>query len=162
VTPDFAPFLESTAVVDWQEPRVLALARRLGRGVSDALAVARVCFDWVRDEIPHTGDHPVPTVTCSASEVLAARTGFCYAKSHLLAALLRANGIATGFCYQRLRLDDSGPRSSLKRDFTAATRAVIAQAFARSSSHRASRSPMSAGIPKSYCSTVCGVSRLFW
>ena len=30
------------------------------------------------------------------------RVGLCYAKSHLLAALLRAEGIPTGLCYQRL------------------------------------------------------------
>ena len=36
------------------------------------------------------------------------KTGFCYAKSHLLAALLRANGIPAGFCYQRLSIDDKG------------------------------------------------------
>nr|WP_269749949.1 transglutaminase family protein [Polyangium fumosum] len=41
-------------------------------------------------------------LTCTASEVLRHRTGFCYAKSHLLAALLRANGLPAGFCYQRL------------------------------------------------------------
>ena len=33
--------------------------------------------------------------------------GICYAKSHLLAALLRAEGIPTGFCYQRLMLFDT-------------------------------------------------------
>ncbi|MEO0853800.1 MAG: transglutaminase-like domain-containing protein, partial [Cyanobacteria bacterium J06648_11] len=45
---------------------------------------------------------------CSASEVLEHRTGYCYAKSHLLAALLRANGIPTGLCYQRLSVFDDG------------------------------------------------------
>lgn len=38
----------------------------------------------------------------------AAPTGYCYAKSHLLAALLRANGIPAGLCYQRLSVGDSG------------------------------------------------------
>ncbi len=46
-------------------------------------------------------------VTCRASDVLMHRTGWCYAKSHLLAALLRANGIPAGLCYQRLALDES-------------------------------------------------------
>ena len=32
-------------------------------------------------------------------------TGVCFSKSHLLAALLRANDIPAGFCYQVLRLD---------------------------------------------------------
>jgi len=39
-------------------------------------------------------------VTCSASEVLREGTGICFAKSHLLAALLRAVGIPAGLCYQ--------------------------------------------------------------
>ena len=45
-------------------------------------------------------------VTCSASEVIKHGQGICYAKSHLLAALLRCLGIPTGFCYQKLVLDD--------------------------------------------------------
>ncbi len=36
------------------------------------------------------------------------RSGYCYAKSHLLAALLRANGIPAGLCYQRLSRDGQG------------------------------------------------------
>ena len=47
-------------------------------------------------------------VTCAASEVLEYKTGYCYAKSHLLAALLRANSIPAGFCYQRLSVFDNG------------------------------------------------------
>jgi transglutaminase-like putative cysteine protease len=47
-------------------------------------------------------------VTCKASDVLIHRTGYCYAKSHLLAALLRANNIPTGLCYQRLSVGTAG------------------------------------------------------
>ena len=32
--------------------------------------------------------------------------GLCFAKSHLLAAILRCRGIPAGFCYQKLILDD--------------------------------------------------------
>jgi transglutaminase-like putative cysteine protease len=46
-------------------------------------------------------------VTCKASEVLLSKHGICFAKSHLLAALLRVNGIPAGFCYQKLRLSDA-------------------------------------------------------
>jgi transglutaminase-like putative cysteine protease len=41
--------------------------------------------------------------------VLIHRTGYCYAKSHLLAALLRANHIPAGLCYQRLTISADGP-----------------------------------------------------
>lgn len=36
-------------------------------------------------------------------------TGYCYAKSHLLAALLRANNIPAGLCYQRLTISNDKP-----------------------------------------------------
>ena len=48
-------------------------------------------------------------VTCNASDVLIHGTGYCYAKSHLLAALLRANKIPAGLCYQRLTITDKPP-----------------------------------------------------
>ena len=75
--------------------------------------MVRACFEWVRDRIPHTVDHGLDPVTCAASEVLQERTGFCYAKSHLLAALLRANGVPTGFVYQRLAVDERGTQFCL-------------------------------------------------
>jgi transglutaminase-like putative cysteine protease len=59
----------------------------------------------VRDAIPHSNDVGLDVVTCTASEVLRHGTGICFAKSHLLAALLRTVGIPAGFCYQVLRLD---------------------------------------------------------
>ena len=99
-------YLESTAVIDWKIPAVERLARELAIGKEQPADVARACFDWVRDEIGHSGDIQAEVVTCSASEVLSKMTGWCFAKSHLLAALLRANGIPTGLCYQRLRRDD--------------------------------------------------------
>lgn len=102
-------YLEVTPIVDWNDPGILALARDLSQGRDDPVAVARRCFEWVRGEIKHSGDHRLDPVTCSASEVLRHGTGFCYAKSHLLAALLRANAIPTGFCYQRLSVDGAGP-----------------------------------------------------
>jgi transglutaminase-like putative cysteine protease len=102
-------FLASTEVVDWYHADVRTLAWCLAGGERDAVEIARRCFEWVRDEVRHSVDAGDSVVTCSASAVLAERTGFCYAKSHLLAALLRANGIPSGFCYQRLSFDGVGP-----------------------------------------------------
>jgi transglutaminase-like putative cysteine protease len=101
--PNLQPFLRSTRVVDWQNPEVYAAARALAGEGPDPRQIARRCFEYVRDQIAHSWDHGHETVTRTAPEVLAHRTGFCYAKSHLLAALLRANEIACGFVYQRLR-----------------------------------------------------------
>ena len=104
-----SPFLASTEIIDWQSPVVSHLAEALADGSRDPQSIAQKCFEWVRDEIKHSSDYRLNPVTCSASEVLKAGTGYCYAKSHLLAALLRANGIQTGLCYQRLSVDGTGP-----------------------------------------------------
>jgi transglutaminase-like putative cysteine protease len=101
-------FLRSTAVIDWERPEVLSQARALAAGTTDRVAIAQRCFEWVRDTIRHSRDYSLPPVTCSASEVLRVGSGYCYAKSHLLAALLRANGIPAGLCYQRLSRDGRG------------------------------------------------------
>ena len=99
-------YLKSTDVIDWRTPAVNDLAKQLASTHSHPVAVARTCFQWVRGEIGHSGDIRAEVVTCSASEVLKEKTGWCFAISHLLAALLRVNGIPTGLCYQRLGRDD--------------------------------------------------------
>ena len=101
-------FLESSRYIDWQTPEVRGLALDLAANAESEEEVARRCFHWVRDEVVHSLDHERDPVTCRASDVLRFRTGYCFAKSHLLAALLRANEIPAGLCYQRLRLDDKG------------------------------------------------------
>jgi transglutaminase-like putative cysteine protease len=101
-------FLKSTDIIDWQHANVLARARALSQGLTNPVDVARSCFEWVRDEIKHSQDYGLTPVTCAASEVLEEGSGFCYAKSHLLAALLRANRIPAGLCYQRVSLNETG------------------------------------------------------
>ncbi|KAB0672094.1 transglutaminase family protein [Oryzomonas sagensis] len=102
---DLNDYLVSDAVIDWQTPAVREKALELTRSLPDEVAKARCLFEWVRDTIPHSADAGLDIVTCTASEVLRHGTGICFAKSHLLAALLRAVGIPAGFCYQVLRLD---------------------------------------------------------
>lgn len=102
---DINDYLVSDAVVDWQTPAVRQKALELTAALTDEVAKARCLYEWVRDAIPHTNDAGLEVVTCSASEVLLHGTGICFAKSHLLAALLRAVGIPAGFCYQVLRMD---------------------------------------------------------
>ena len=79
-------FLESTPFIDWETPDIRALARRLADDAGDDEAIARACFLYVSDEIRHSWDYQLNPVTIKASEVLRHGTGFCYAKSHLLAA----------------------------------------------------------------------------
>jgi transglutaminase-like putative cysteine protease len=106
-------FLKPTEVIDWIHPAVSSLAGELAKNTTGILATAKRCFEWVRDSIQHSSDFQRNPVTCAASAVLRCGTGYCYAKSHLLAALLRANGIPAGFCYQRLSIDDPGAPYSL-------------------------------------------------
>lgn len=105
----FNPYLASSDIIDYDTPEVRAMTASLAKGCTSDAAIARDCFLFVRDEVRHSGDHQLNPVTLRASDVLKHRTGYCYAKSHLLAALLRANGIPTGLCYQRLaKPDDPG------------------------------------------------------
>jgi len=101
-------YLTADDVGDWQHPAIREQARELARGVSDRVMLAERCFTFVRDAISHSFDINAKSVSCSASEVLQSGHGICYAKSHLLSALLRANGIPAGFSYQRLVDDDLG------------------------------------------------------
>ncbi|MCA9097859.1 MAG: transglutaminase family protein [Planctomycetaceae bacterium] len=99
-------YLRVSTIVDFDSSPVRALAETLHD--PDTVTTAKRCFEWVRDEVRHSLDHEDEQVTLKASEVLRERTGLCYAKSHLLAALLRANGIPCGFVYQRMALNEVG------------------------------------------------------
>lgn len=144
-TDDLGRYLEDTITIDWQTPSVSECARRLlaeadaERGTS-AGAHARIArlFHFVRDEIAHTFDLDESAreerasaivsgfapgfvrrgVACRASEVLALGHGLCFAKSHLLAALLRFAGHPTGFCHARL-VDDERPGRFVLHGFVA-------------------------------------------
>ncbi len=102
-------YLESTEFIDWQTAAVLSQATLLADGLTEPELIAKNCFEFVRDQIKHSADYQLNPVTCKASDVLRHGTGYCYAKSHLLAALLRANGIPAGLCYQRLTITDQPP-----------------------------------------------------
>jgi hypothetical protein len=102
-------YLTSSEYIDWENPEVFAQAKTLAGGASDQEEVIRRCFEFVRDEVKHSWDYKLNPVTYKASDVLKYGTGYCYAKSHLLAALLRANNIPAGLCYQRLTITDVPP-----------------------------------------------------
>jgi transglutaminase-like putative cysteine protease len=84
---DLDAFLVANAVIDWRCSAILTKAHELAAHLHNDVEKACRLFEWVRDEIPHSADVNSDMVTCSASEVLRAKTGICYAKSHLLAAL---------------------------------------------------------------------------
>jgi transglutaminase-like putative cysteine protease len=109
----FNNYLKSSVIIDWKHPDVFRKAQELSLHCSDDAEIARQCYEFVRDEIYHSWDYKMNPVTLKASDVLKYQTGYCYAKSHLLAALLRANRIPAGLCYQRLILDDFDNRFCL-------------------------------------------------
>lgn len=113
VTAMISEFLAATIYIDWHHPAIANKAKALASACATEDAVIRSCFNFVRDQIKHSWDFKLNPVTCKASEVLQHGTGYCYAKSHLLAALLRANGIPAGLCYQRLSIESAGPPYSL-------------------------------------------------
>jgi len=100
-------YLEHSEWIDWKCPQILAKATCLAKDQDNRQGIAKKCFEFVRDKIQHSWDYKLNPVTCKASDVLKHQTGYCFAKSHLLAALLRANNIPAGLCYQRLALDQS-------------------------------------------------------
>jgi transglutaminase-like putative cysteine protease len=102
---ELSDYLLSDPVIDWQTPAVRQKALELTASLADEVDKARCLYEWVRDHISHSADVDTDIVTCTASEVLQHGTGICFAKSHLLAALLRAVNIPSGFCYQVLRRD---------------------------------------------------------
>jgi transglutaminase-like putative cysteine protease len=98
-----ADYLTCTPIIDWETPAIIEQMRAITHPLTHDTEQARALFEWVRDAIPHSWDIGTDVVTCAASEVLQQRTGLCYAKSHLLAAMLRCTGIPAGFCYQVFR-----------------------------------------------------------
>lgn len=97
-------YLEATTYVDYHHPEIQKQARQLKENSSDEIDLIKNTFHFVRDEISHSWDVQDSRVTVSASDCLRESVGICWAKANLLAALLRANGIPSGFSYQRLIL----------------------------------------------------------
>lgn len=65
----------------------------------------KIVYEFFRDNISYSSDINEDIVTCTDFEVLRTGHGICFAKSHLLAALLRCKSISVCFCYQKLILD---------------------------------------------------------
>ena len=103
---NFKNYLQEDKIIDFSNSNIQTLAKELAKGCKSDEEIAKSCFYYVRDNITHSGDCKESVTTWTASEVLKEKTGWCYAKAHLLAALLRVNNIPTGFCYQRLHCNE--------------------------------------------------------
>ena len=100
-------FLQEHRYIDFSAPNIKAKAAELFAGLTNDVQKAKAAYEFVRDRIPHTFDIRSDTITAKASDVLEHKTGICHAKANLLAALLRSQGIPTGFCFQHLTLGDN-------------------------------------------------------
>lgn len=99
-------YLKHDDVIDYENEAVAKLADTLFQKAENELEFIQSVYEFVRDNISHSADINEEIITCAASEVLKAGHGICFAKSHLLAALLRCKSVPAGFCYQKLILDD--------------------------------------------------------
>lgn len=93
-------YFASTSTVDWQQGSVFSLAQQLAAEVTTPEQLVQHTRAWVEKNISESAAQD--SVSCCASEVLNLGKGSSFSKSHLLAALLRANGLASSFCYQRV------------------------------------------------------------
>ena len=95
--------------IDFSSTIIQNKVKNLFYNIDSDVEKAKIAYEYVRDEIPHTFDIQSDIITASASDVLAYNTGICHAKANLLAALLRTQHIPVGFCFQHLTLseDDS-------------------------------------------------------
>ncbi|MQR87724.1 transglutaminase [Bacillus megaterium] len=94
--------------VNFTYPLIQQKVRELKSGLPhSSLAYIKKAYEFVRDEVSHSWDIQSKIITKTASEALKEKEGICYSKCNLLAALLRAEGIPAGFCYQRLILGDT-------------------------------------------------------
>ncbi len=97
-------YLKKSEVINYDHKLIVEKCLELQKGTEEGneISLIKKIYEFVRDEIHHSGDIGAQEVTCKASEVLEFGHGICCAKSHLLAAMLRFYGIPTGFCYQKL------------------------------------------------------------
>lgn len=105
-TEDIKEYLAEDDVINFKNEAIVQLADKLFQNAGSEFAYIQAVYEFVRDKISHSADIGDDMITCTASEVLKGGHGICFAKSHLLAALLRCKSIPAGFCYQKLILDD--------------------------------------------------------
>lgn len=105
---DMNIFLQETESIDYSNPIITKQINLLKEKSTSNIDYIKNAYEFVRDKISHSWDVKTNLVSKKASEVLINKTGICWTKSCLLAALLRRNGIPSGISYQKLtRADDA-------------------------------------------------------
>jgi len=103
---NLAEYMAADKQVDFMHPAIDAKAKELLGGIPDEIGKAKAAYEFVKNEIRHSFDFGSDRITKTATDVLLYKEGICYSKTMLLAALLRHEGFAVGFCYQRIALSD--------------------------------------------------------
>lgn len=107
---DISDYLKCDEAASFDDSSVSETACRLFSEAADETGFIRAAYEFVRDKISHSADIDAEELTYTASQVLAAGHGICFAKSHLLVALLRCRGVPAGFCYQRILLRENSDK----------------------------------------------------
>ena len=89
-TDDMYKYLVSSEIIDFEDTNTQQIAKSLSDGVKDEIKLIKTVYEFVRDNISHSLDIESDIVTYKASDVLKHKQGLCFAKSHLLAAILRS------------------------------------------------------------------------
>ena len=55
-------YLAVTETINWQHPKILQLADELSQGRDHPEAIAKACFEWVREQIFHSSDYKMNPV----------------------------------------------------------------------------------------------------
>ena len=104
---DISDYLKADKYTDFHDNSIRQKADELFAPLSNEQEKIKADFEYVHDEISHSGDIDSERVTKTASEALKYKEGICITKSLLLAAILRYGGIPAGLCYQRLTRGDT-------------------------------------------------------
>ena len=103
-------YLAETKTINYSDPLIREKVSELRENAGSTLDYISMAYEFVRDEISHSWDAGLTTISRNAADVLRNKTGICWTKSCLLAALLRANNIPSGISYQLLTRADEDAR----------------------------------------------------
>lgn len=93
---------EIPPIIEFSTPRVKETIAAIEAQTDSPRERAKLAFEFARDKISHSFDTNSDAVTINAEDAIDQKEGICFAKSHVLAALLRGMHIPAGFCYQRV------------------------------------------------------------
>ena len=102
-------YLKADEIINYHNDSITSLADSLYKTTESKVSYIEKAYEYVRDNIPHSSDAGKENIPFTAQEVLKEKHGICFAKAHLLVALLRCKAIPSGFCYQKVILFEEQP-----------------------------------------------------